>query len=58
MLTVRKDGSATLAYEVGNGGVVYTENTPHTESPIRAVTPSCANGAIYLPSELAITGVA
>jgi hypothetical protein len=50
-LAVRQDRSATLVCEDGHGGVVYTENIPFPDFPMRAVTLWFSNGVICLPSE-------
>jgi len=50
-LTVNADHTATLTYEDGDGGVVFTKAIEFTDFPLEEITLYFINNTILLPSE-------
>lgn len=50
-LTVKKDNTATLVCEDGNGRVVYSKPIPYTDFPLDEISLYFTNNTILLPSE-------
>jgi hypothetical protein len=50
-LTVNADRTATLTYEDGNGGTLFTKAIKYTDFPLAEITLFFMNKTILLPSQ-------